>query len=98
MNVNKLKDRPEFGSFAAIAAICGVSREAARKWIDLPVEHCPAIEGHTGGAIRCEDLRPDIDWQLGHGIDAQPIRRMVARTLIHSVSVASIGSTVIVMT
>lgn len=28
----------------------------------VPAEHCPAIERATGGAVRCEDLRPDIDW------------------------------------
>ncbi len=28
----------------------------------VPAEHCPAIERATGGAVRCEDLRPDIEW------------------------------------
>lgn len=28
----------------------------------VPAEHCPAIERATGGAVRCEDLRPDVDW------------------------------------
>ena len=28
----------------------------------VPAEYCPAIERATGGAVRCEDLRPDVDW------------------------------------
>ena len=28
----------------------------------IPAEHCPAIERETGGVIRCEDLRPDVEW------------------------------------
>lgn len=28
----------------------------------VPAEHCPAIERETGAVIRCEDLRPDIEW------------------------------------
>jgi DNA-binding transcriptional regulator YdaS (Cro superfamily) len=28
----------------------------------VPAEYCPAIEKATAGAVRCEDLRPDVDW------------------------------------
>jgi len=28
----------------------------------VPAEHCPKIERETSGAVRCEDLRPDVDW------------------------------------
>lgn len=28
----------------------------------VPAEYCPAIEKATQGAVRCEDLRPDVDW------------------------------------
>lgn len=28
----------------------------------VPAERCPAIERATGGAVRCEELRPDVDW------------------------------------
>lgn len=30
----------------------------------FPAEHCPKIEEATKGAIRCEDLRPDVDWYV----------------------------------
>jgi DNA-binding transcriptional regulator YdaS (Cro superfamily) len=33
-----------------------------RKRGRVPAEHCPAIERATKGAVRCEDLRPDIEW------------------------------------
>lgn len=33
----------------------------------VPAEHCPAIERATGGAVRCEDLRPDVDWGVLRG-------------------------------
>ena len=28
----------------------------------VPAEHCPDIERATDGQVRCEDLRPDVDW------------------------------------
>jgi len=28
----------------------------------ISMERCIEIEKATGGAVRCEDLRPDIDW------------------------------------
>ena len=33
----------------------------------VPAELCPAIERATGGAVRCEDLRPDVDWGVLRG-------------------------------
>lgn len=28
----------------------------------VPADYCPTIERATSGAVRCEDLRPDVDW------------------------------------
>lgn len=28
----------------------------------IPAEYCPTIERKTCGKVRCEDLRPDVDW------------------------------------
>lgn len=28
----------------------------------VPADRCPAIERATDGAVRCEDLRPDVEW------------------------------------
>lgn len=30
----------------------------------VPAARCPAIERATNGAVRCEALRPDIDWSV----------------------------------
>ncbi len=56
------------GSFEALARILGVTKGAVWQWLDdgrkVPAEHCPAIERATDGAVRCEELRPDIDWAV----------------------------------
>lgn len=28
----------------------------------VPAERCPDIERATMGAVKCEELRPDVDW------------------------------------
>jgi DNA-binding transcriptional regulator YdaS (Cro superfamily) len=30
----------------------------------VPAERCPQIEAATGGVVRCEDLRPDVQWSV----------------------------------
>lgn len=30
----------------------------------VPAERCPQIEAATGGLVRCEDLRPDVQWSV----------------------------------
>lgn len=30
----------------------------------VPAERCPAIERATSGAVRCEDMRPDVPWDV----------------------------------
>jgi transcriptional repressor of cell division inhibition gene dicB len=35
----------------------------------FPAEHCPDAEQLTGGAVRCEELRPDVNWSV---VRAQP--------------------------
>ncbi len=45
-----------------------VKRQNVEHWVasprGVPAEHCPAIERATAGAVRCEDLRPDVDWSV----------------------------------
>lgn len=43
-----------------------ISQWAHRKR-QVPAERCPDIERATAGAVRCEDLRPDIDWAVLRG-------------------------------
>lgn len=35
----------------------------------VPAEYCPEIEKATHGIVRCEDLRPDIDWAFLRATD-----------------------------
>ena len=54
------------GGPSAMARILFVTPQAVCFWRDgkreIPAERCPAIERATNGAVRCEDLRPDVDW------------------------------------
>jgi DNA-binding transcriptional regulator YdaS (Cro superfamily) len=53
------------GTVAALAAEINVAASLPSMWrkrAQVPAKHCPAIERATGGAVRCEDLRPDIEW------------------------------------
>jgi DNA-binding transcriptional regulator YdaS (Cro superfamily) len=54
------------GTQSKLAAKLGVSRAAVGQWRlpgrQVPAEHCPTIEHLTEGRVRCEELRPDVDW------------------------------------
>lgn len=52
-------------------------RRAGRKFA-TPAEHCPTIERATGGAIRCEELRPDVDWAVLRAPAPDPEQAMAA--------------------
>lgn len=53
------------GGASALASALGVSSSTPSMWKvrgNIPAEHCPAIEQATHGAVRCEELRPDVAW------------------------------------
>lgn len=57
------------GGQTALAHAVKVKQQQVWNWINrsggrVPAEHCPAIERATGGAVRCEDLRPDVEWAV----------------------------------
>lgn len=56
------------GGQASLATLLGVSPSAVNQWIkglrQVPAERCPEIESATSGAVRCEDLRPDVNWAV----------------------------------
>lgn len=58
----------ERGRSVALAAEIGVAPELISQWRSgvrrVPAERCPAIERATGGAVRCEELRPDVAWSV----------------------------------
>lgn len=58
--------RDILGGTGALACALGVKPPTVSQWIKgdrpVPTDRCPAIEKATEGAVRCEDLRPDVDW------------------------------------
>lgn len=52
-----------------MAKSLGVTPVTVHGWAygQVPAERCPAIERATGGELRCEDLRPDVDWAVLRG-------------------------------
>lgn len=59
------------GNASRLAKTLGVSVQAVCFWRNgqrsIPAERCPDIERATNGAVRCEDLRPDVDWSVLRG-------------------------------
>jgi DNA-binding transcriptional regulator YdaS (Cro superfamily) len=54
----------EFGSLAGFCARLGVKYQKVQFWFKnrVPAEYCPRIERLVERRVRCEELRPDIDW------------------------------------
>jgi len=56
------------GAGTALAKKLDISPVLVSQWCNgvrrVPAERCPDIERATGGSVRCEDLRPEIDWAV----------------------------------
>ena len=56
------------GGAAKLAHAIGVTPPMVYQWASglrqVPAERCIQIERATDGAVRCEELRPDIDWSV----------------------------------
>ncbi len=54
----------EFGSLAGFCERLGVRYQKVQFWFKnrVPAEYCPRIERLVERRVRCEQLRPDIDW------------------------------------
>ncbi len=56
------------GGVTSLAAIIDVKPPTISQWLNgtrqIPAERCPEIEKATNGAVRCESLRPDVDWSV----------------------------------
>ena len=52
------------GGAAKFAQALEVSIQVVTHWRNrgAPKERCPAIERATGGAVKCEDCRPELHW------------------------------------
>lgn len=64
------------GSATALADLLGITKGAVSQWKDegrkVPADYCPSIERITDGAVRCEELRPDVDWAYLRSTTAKP--------------------------
>ena len=56
------------GGQAALAKAIGTVGQRIDNWLKrdkvISSDFCPAIELATGGCVRCEDLRPDVRWDV----------------------------------
>lgn len=62
------------GSQSALAGLLRISPQVVHNWLargNVPADYCPSIERVTGGLVRCEDLRPDVDWAYLRQTDCQ---------------------------
>lgn len=64
------------GRRSAMARSIGVPAILISQWAyaqrQVPADRCPDIERMTDGAVRCEDLRPDVDWSVLRGHAEEP--------------------------
>lgn len=70
------------GGQAALARLLGVTPAAVNQWTKglrpVPAERCPSIERLTSGAVRCEQICPDVDWAFLRGTDCATESREAA--------------------
>lgn len=62
------------GSQRALADALKVTPGAINQWMTghkpFPVARCIDVEAATKGAVRCEELRPDVSWNVLRGTAA----------------------------
>lgn len=84
-----LKTYSKSNSQIELARKLGVTGGAISQWVNglcaVPAERCPAIEAATGGLVRCEDLRPDVQWSVLRGSEA-PAPVNTARPAIETIA------------
>ncbi len=63
------------GNAHRLAIEIGVPPQSVFFWRNgdrrIPAEYCPRIELATHGLVRCEDLRPDVNWGVLRGTAQQ---------------------------
>jgi len=69
-NINTVIEKAisKAGSASSLAKAIGVPLQSVTFWRKgerrVPADYCPAIERFTAGSVRCEDLRPDVEWGI----------------------------------
>lgn len=75
MKLSEYLSRP--GAVVSLAKAMGIAPALVSQWKNgvrgVPAERCPDIERATGGAVACEDLRPDLaeQWAYLRGTPAR---------------------------
>lgn len=63
-----LKAADILGGQASLARAMGVQPPTVNQWAKgarpIPAERCPQIERLTSGGVKCEELRPDVNWAV----------------------------------
>ena len=76
MNIKQYTAEHESG--IALAKRLGIPSTLIYQWQtgvrQVPAERCIQIERATNGAVRCEELRPDIDWAYLRATDCPTSR------------------------
>jgi DNA-binding transcriptional regulator YdaS (Cro superfamily) len=51
-----------------------VTYQVVQQWFlnRVPAEYCPTIERVMAGAVKCEQLRPDVDWAYIRSSEKHP--------------------------
>lgn len=66
-----LKAASVVGGQTKLAKLLNVTPPAISQWVKgtrpVPAERCLEIERITGGVVRCEELRPDVNWAVLRG-------------------------------
>ena len=59
------------GEVVKLAREIAVAPAVVSQWKNgtrnVPADRCPAVERATDGAVRCEEMRPDVDWAYLRG-------------------------------
>ncbi|MEJ8296145.1 helix-turn-helix domain-containing protein [Delftia tsuruhatensis] len=75
------------GTQAVIARALNVTKAAVSQWKgpggQVPAEHCPLIEEMTRGVVRCEDMRPDIRWDVLRGKRGKAAPKLRKQPILH---------------
>ncbi|MBN6079914.1 transcriptional regulator [Aggregatibacter actinomycetemcomitans] len=67
MNAFVIKAIDLAGGQSTLARKCGVSQPTVNQWKNggkMDVKYIPMIIAATNGAVKPEDLRPDVDWAV----------------------------------
>lgn len=72
MNLSEYFESTGRGSASRLALDIGAFTSDVSDWTKgkrlVPAERCPSIEQATNGLVRCEDLRPDVNWGVLRGV------------------------------